>query len=230
MTLKIRWKHLLWLPINGIIAFLLPFTLLGVIKLSQSAYHIIAFVLCTVLAVYYAKSSSLQLRHSIKPGWALGIIFGVFIGLIFLSFASLSNTGFQTEFVDLGAARIILKSILFGIANALLVTVLPFVIVWRAIGEDLSGMFRKSIVAIVTITAVAAVSFLYSLGLPGSLNGDLQTNFLKTMIAGAPTVISGSPFAAPISNIFLQLSEATAEHRGGSLDRAADLQKHILEA
>jgi hypothetical protein len=180
-----------------------------------------------IFAVYYTKSSRLRLRHSIKPGWALGIIFAVFIGMVFLSFASLSGNELQATFASLGASRVIIKSVLFGVANAVLVTVLPFVIVWRAIGEDLSGMLRKSFVAIVAIAAVAAVSFLYSLGLPGSINGDLQSNFLKTMLAGIPTVISGNPLAAPISNIFLQLSEATAE-RGAHLSNSEQPAKKLL--
>jgi hypothetical protein len=216
--LKIRWKHLLWLPVNGALAFLLPALMLGALGASQNMYYAAVVIACGALAVAYARKSGLRIGQSLKPGWALGIIFGVFIGLVFLSFAALSNPGLQNELDRPGAAQTIAKSAIFGIAIAFMATVLPFVIVWRAFGEDSTGLMRKSLIAVTAIVAVAAVTFLYSLGMPGSLPGtgpsgheDLQANFTKTMMAGVPTLISGSPLAAPISHIFLQLSEAAAE-------------------
>ncbi len=147
----------------------------------------------------------------IRPGWAMGIIFGVFIGLVFLSFAAMSNPGFYREFTRPGAAQAVLTSAIRGIAAAILLTVLPFVIVWRAFGEESAGAIRKALIAAAAVVVVAAVSFLYSLGMPGAMQGDLQANFAKTMMAGAPTLISGSPLAAPISHVFLQLSEEAAK-------------------
>ena len=223
--MNIRWKHLLWLPINGALAFLAPASLLGILGIAQGAYYILAFIISTAIAIYYIKSSNYKLGQHLKSGWALGIIFGVFIGLVFMSFASVSNPDIYREFSRAGAAPAIIKSVLLGIAIAVLVTVLPFVIVWRAIGENTQGRLRKSLVAIVAIVAVMAVTFLYSLGLPGSLQGDLQANFMKTMIAGVPTLISGSPLAAPISNIFLQLSEAATQNSNSPRDSAEQSSK-----
>ncbi|OGC94769.1 MAG: hypothetical protein A2W25_03135 [candidate division Zixibacteria bacterium RBG_16_53_22] len=227
MDLKIHWKHLLWLPINGAVAFLAPAALLGILGIGLGAYYIPVFVISTAVAIYYVKSSNYILRHQLKSGWALGIIFGIFIGLIFLSFASVSNPDLYREFSRPGAAPAIIKSIILGVAIAVLVTVLPFMIAWRSFGENTQGVLRKSLVTVAAIAAVAAVTFLYSLGLPGSLpgtdpsgHGDLQANFMKTMLAGVPTLISGSPLAAPISNVFLQLSESAARPDNQQLDSA----------
>jgi hypothetical protein len=217
---NIHWKHLLWLPINGALAFLLPAVVLGAIGASENSYYAAVIIIVCVMAIAYAKKSNLKIMQSLKPGWALGLIFGVFVGLIFLSFAALSNPALHSELARPDALETIIKSALFGIVSAILVTVLPFVIVWRALGDGASGAIRKSIVAVMAIIAVAVVTFLYSFGMPGSLQGDLQAIFTKTMMAGVPTLISGSPLAAPISHVFLHLSEAAAEPSAASLDSA----------
>lgn len=218
-------KHLNWLAVIGAIAFTLPTLLLGVLKLSILTYNIIGFVILSILGWYYARSSKLQIWQSLKPGWALGIILAVFMGLVFLSLASLSNPNLQDELSRADAIPLLARSLLYGLTNAAIVTVFPFIIVWRVFGSAAASRIRKLLVTAIVVVAIGAVSIFYSLGLPGSLQGDFQTNLVKCMLAGVPTIVSGSPLAAPISNFFLQLSEASSAHNPATQDNRTDSKK-----
>jgi hypothetical protein len=209
------WKHLLWIPINAVLVFSLPYLLVSLMGLSRDSYFIWLYIFSIAFIGLYAKLSDFHWAVSLKSGWALGTISGVFIGLIFLSLATISKPALEISFFSASMLPLLWRGLLYGLVSAALVSVFPFVVVWRALSGINPGAFRKFGVTIVAILSIGLMSSLYNLGLSDLKQENLGNQIGKSLIAAVPTIISGSPLAAPISNVLLQMSESVER---GSLD------------
>jgi hypothetical protein len=143
----------------------------------------------------------------LNAGWALGIILGVFIGLAFFSMAYSGSLNSIQDWPRVVIMPLLWQGFVYGLFSAVLISVFPFVVTWRALAGANPGAIRKMAVTLAAVIAVGFVSFLYNLGMSTSNGRSLGDQFRKSMLASVPTIISGSPLAAPISSIFLQVSE-----------------------
>lgn len=199
------WKHIAWLPLNAAVIFLLPILLINVLSLSRNVFYVLLTVIAAGIVWYYTRSTELNFSAWLSPGWALGIILGVFIGLTFISLASLSLPALPANlFLQIASIQLWLI-VLYGLASGILISVFPFMITWRALAGANPGNFRKLTITVVALIAIGATSFLYNFGMLG--DQDIRERMTKSLIASVPTLLSGSPLATPISSVFLQLSE-----------------------
>ena len=206
------WKHIIWLFQAGVLVFGVPFIFSHLLDLPLDLFFAILGIFSIAFFWYYSKSTDLNWGESLSPGWALGIILGAFIGLGFIS-----NTTTQINMTDYYmpafTPAVILRGVVYGILSAILLTIIPFVVIWRAFSGVNPGNLRKVAVTIIAVIALASMSFLYNLGLNGFNNKNLNDDVKMSMIANVPTLISGNPLAGPISNVFLQISRNIALHR-----------------
>jgi hypothetical protein len=209
------WKHLLWIPPNAVLVFGLPYLLVKLLKFSNDIYYIWLYIVSIAFIVIYARLTHFNWGASLKTGWALGTILGVFVGLAFLSLASMSNPAIENSFLSVNIIPLLWRGLLYGLISAILISVFPFIVVWRALSGSNPGGTRKIGVTLVAIISIALMSSLYNLGLSDLRNDNLTNQIGKSMIASVPTIISGSPLAAPISNVLLQISESI---KSGNLD------------
>jgi hypothetical protein len=202
------WKHIIWIPIDAVLVFAVPFLFMNLLKIPVEAYYIWLSILSAVFVFYYARYSKLKWTLSLRPGWALGTIMGVFFGLAFLSTASMSKPNIESSFLSAAMLPYLWRGLLYGLASAVLISVIPFVIVWRALAGVNPGMLKKIAVTAAAVVSIALMSFLYNLGISDLRNTSIKERIEKSMIASIPTLVSGNPLAAPIANVFLQMSES----------------------
>jgi hypothetical protein len=183
----------------------MPLIFSNALKLEPTAYNIILLIAAIALLGFYVWKSRLKWFASIKTGWALGIIMGVFFGLAFLSLASVSlpNPGELSSYLS----GIIIRSFTYGLATGIMISVIPFIVTWRALSGTNPGPWRKIGVTLAAVLSITVISVLYNLGTSGLKDINVEDRIQKSMIASIPTLISGNPLATPISNIFLQVSE-----------------------
>jgi hypothetical protein len=200
------FKHVLWIPINAILAFGLPYIAVSIMKISSDSYFGLVVLLSGGLIIYYSKATQFHWKSSLKTGWALGIIIGIFFGLGILSISSISQPGLVSSFFHLSILPLIWRGFVYGLALAILISVFPFIVIWRALAGASPRFFRKFYVTLAAIAAIFLMTVLYNLGLSGG-GPNIQNRIEKSLIASVPTIISGSPLAAPIAIMFLQVSE-----------------------
>ncbi len=210
------WKHIGWIILNAIPAFGLPFLLVNILKLSTLSYYIWLYIFSAAFIYYYARSTQLKWAVSLKPGWALGTIMGIFFGLAFLSLASTSRPRVEESFLSAAMLPFVWRGLLYGLASAVLISLLPFIIVWRAFAGAYPGIPRKLGVTCIAVVSIAFMSFLYNLGLSDFNQNTVKSQVGKSLIASVPTLVSGNPLAAPITNVFLQVSESVVSGGGAA--------------
>ncbi len=202
------WKHIIWIPIDAILVFGLPYLLVNLLEFSPEAYYIWLGIFSAVFVFYYAKYTKLKWTLSLKPGWALGTIMGVFFGLAFLSFAFMAKPNIENSFFGAAMLPYLWRGLIYGLASAVLISVFPFMVIWRALAGVNPGTMKKIGLTAAAVVSIALMSFLYNFGISDFNRTSLREQVSKSMIASVPTLISGNPLAAPIANVFLQMSES----------------------
>lgn len=203
------WKHIAWLPVNAALSFVLPNILLRQFRIPFNLYCVVLAMVVAAAIWYYARASKIKWSGSLKPGWALGLIFGVFFGLAFMSLTSASRPNLHALILNSPTIPLILQGPLYGLASSLLISGLPFVITWRALAGTNPGNLRKAAVTTAAVLAIASNAALYNIGMPDS-NGSIGQRIKNSLAASIPTIVSGNPLASPISNMFLQVSQPVA--------------------
>lgn len=211
---------MIWLAAAAALVFLLPLVFVGLLRAPAPAFYMILMICSAGFIWRYARSSNLQWSESLKHGWALGTILSVFLGLAFISISGAPVS--LNAMLHLGIAPVIWRGLLYGLVSGILISVIPFVVVWRALAGPNPGLMRRVGVTLVAGISISLMSLLFNLGMSGFNGRGIQNQVKMSVIVSAPTLISGSPLAAPLSNIFLQVSETAVSLEQA---RAADSEK-----
>lgn len=223
------WKHLIWILYAAALLLGLPFLFVHLLNIPIDFYYLVFLLSSIVFVIAYRKYSVFKIRPSLKIGWALGFILAVFTGLGFISL-SLSDSLRFSEFISrLGEPIILWRGIAFGLASGVMISTLPFVIVWRSLAGHNPGNMRKTGIIFMAVVSIAILSFCHNLGLTG-FSGKMNNQIQKNVIAGLPTLLSGNPMAAALAGTFLSVSEAVQHDEKPSSPPAeniiADNPKH----
>ncbi len=184
----------------------LPYLFVRWLKVPFDVYSFI-FLACSVMFVAaYRKYSSFEIRSSLKTGWALGFVLALFVGSGFVSIALSESLKFADFVNRLSRPVTLWRGITFGLAAGVMISTLPFVVVWRSLAGDNPGKLRKMGVTILAAISIAFLSFCHNIGLTGYRGIDSQVR--RNMIAGLPTLLSGNPLAAMVAGTFMAVSDA----------------------
>ena len=198
-----NWKHIVWLPVVCVLLYGMSYLFNKILSFGANGFGLAFSAVAIAFLWYYRKRTALSLKPALNSGWALGLILAVFIGLALLSYtiAFRSDPGMEISLLDV--PKTILPGILFGIASATIISVLPFIIVWRAFAGPAPGTMRKAGVILTAIAAIIVTSLSYNVGRSGFDRDQVERNVKLSLLTGIPTLISGNPLASPITGAFL---------------------------
>ncbi len=194
--------------------FGLPLLFVNLFKVPIDLYYLIFLLSTAGFLLYYKKSSSLKARASLKSGWALGFILAVFFGFGFISYSLVDSPEVLGMFKNINFMVVLWRGIIFGLASAIMISVFPFVVTWRALAGAHPGNFRRIGVIVIAVFFIALTSFSYSMGLTGLNRDNMRDRITMNLIASIPTLVSGNPMAAPIAGAFKEISKMVKTENG----------------
>jgi hypothetical protein len=198
------WKHILWVFGGSIMFFLLPLIAFHLLDMSTDLYYFVFLLASLAFLSVYRKKSALNLKSSIKSGWALGLILAVFFGLGFISYyLTVSTEGAGNTNITV----IIWRGLAFGFFSGVLLSAFPFVATWRAFAGTTPGRLRRVGVVIIAAFSVTLMSFSHNIGMIGPDMNKIEKQVKVELIASLPTLLSGNPIASPITKTFFRVSK-----------------------
>jgi hypothetical protein len=205
VNLNIRgWKHIFWVLGGSVMVYLLPLIAIHLLGMTTDIYYLLFLITTLTFLSVYRKKSNLDVKTSIKSGWALGLILAVFFGLGFISYyLTVSADGAGTSRMTV----ILWRGLAFGFFSGVLLSAFPFVATWRALAGKNPGRLRRVGVVMVASFSVMLMSFSHSVGMIGMDMQKIQKQVKAEFIASLPTLLSGNPLAAPITETFFRVSE-----------------------
>jgi hypothetical protein len=156
--------QLRWFAAAALIGFAVPYLGSSTLELQHDVYLGIYFVIVIALFAAYTVATGLDLREVARRHWKLGVALGLVLGFVLVrnvlsedKTAHPSGSYFIFELIWRGGV--------YGAVDALLLTVLPCLVVYRSLGGRLAtwrrrlGYFAASLALVMTITAVYHIGY-----------------------------------------------------------------------
>ena len=197
--------QLRWLAAAAGVGFAVPFIGSSVLDLQHDVYLGIYFAAVLALWWAYTTATRLDVRSVVLRNWKLGVALGLVFGValvrnVFSEDSTPHPDGAYYWF------ELVWRGGIYGAIDALLLTVLPCVMVYRALGGPLRSWGRRlsyfsvSLILIVTLTAV------YHLGYSQYREDGLGAPETGNTIISMPMLLSANPIGSIADHAAMHIS------------------------
>jgi len=206
-------SHWAWLAGGFVLAFAVPFLLTHIVHVSQNLFTGLYALAVSCLFAGWVRTTGYDIRVAIRRRWPMALALGT-LGAILLSIIVMGATRTRSPSGTIKiAADVIWGGIVYGVTDALLLSVFPILLLFAALGTTLGTRARGK-------AAIAAASMLVSLGLtvtnlagynhfrPGKIAEPLTGD----LIWSVPTLLTLNPIASPIAHAGLHVSAVLQDH------------------
>lgn len=197
--------QLRWFAAAAVVGFAVPFIGSSTLGLHHDVYLGIYFIVVLALFAAYAYFTRLDVAAAARRNWKLGVALGVVFG-----FALVRNvlTEDKTPHPSGGyfVFELIWRGGIYGAVDALLLTVLPCLVVFRALGGHLGtwrrrlAYFGASLALVMTITAV------YHLGFAQYREDGVGAPETGNTIISMPMLLSANPLGSIADHAAMHMS------------------------
>jgi D-alanyl-D-alanine carboxypeptidase len=202
-----RRRHWYWLGVGLGLLFLLPFALTDLVSLHRDLYY--GIYIGTVVAFVGAwigcanDSPRAVLLRNWRAGVGLGAVFVAAMVAIVLSEPATD----RPDGLAFGAA-VVWRGVLYGLADGLILSAFPILAVFAAFAGTRLLERRPGKIAVGALGLVVSLLFtaVYHLGYPDFRGEKLRKPLVGDVIWSLPTLVTLSPFGAPIAHAGLHVS------------------------
>lgn len=203
-----------WLAAAAAVGFAVPFVGSSILGLQHDLYLGIYFVAVLWLWTAYATATRLDFRAVLvrnwKPGVVLGLVFGVFlVRNVFSENGTPRPSGAYYWF------ELLWRGGIYGAIDALLLTVLPCVIVYRALGGRLPSWRRRLGYFGVSLVLIAALTAVYHLGFTQYRRDGVRAPETGNVIISMPMLLTANPIGSIADHMAMHISAVTHEYETG---------------
>jgi hypothetical protein len=197
--------QLRWFATAAAVGFAVPFVGSSLLGLQHDVYLGIYFVSVLALWAAYAVSTQLSLRETFRRHWKLGVALGVVFGValvrnVFSEDATPRPDGAYYVF------ELIWRGGLYGAMDALLLTVLPCLVVYRALGGHLASWRRRLAYFGASLALVMAITAVYHLGFAQYREDGVGAPETGNTIISMPMLLSTNPIGSIADHAAMHVS------------------------
>ena len=203
--------QLRWFAVAALIGFSVPFVGSSVLGLDHDIYLLIYFASVLGLFATYAAATELDVRDAFtrhwKPSVALGVVFGIaLIRNVLAEDATPRPDGAYYVF------ELIWRGAIYGAVDALLLTVLPCLVVYRALGGRLSTWRRRIAYFAASLALVMTITAVYHLGFEQYREDGVGAPETGNTIISMPMLLSTNPVGSIADHAAMHVSAVAHEY------------------
>jgi hypothetical protein len=202
-----RWRHVLWLAASVPFAFAVPFLLADTLDLDRDLFYGLYATAVTAFVAGWARHTGLA-RRDLTRNWRWGLGLGV-AGAAVMALVALRTddaTDRPGGFAFLGA--LLWRGVVYGATDGVLLSVFPILAVFAAFAGTRLRATRRGTVAVGAFALLASLllTAVYHLGYSDFRSDKLRKPLVGDVVWSAPTLLTLSPFGAPIAHVGLHVS------------------------
>jgi hypothetical protein len=156
--------QLRWYAAAVVIGLAVPFLGSSVLELQHDVYLGLYFAIVVALFGSYVVATGLDVRATVRRRWKPGVALGIIVGVALVRNV-LSEDATPRPDGAYFVFELIWRGGIYGAVDAMLLTVLPCLVVYRGLGGELAtwrrrvAYFAASLALVMTITAVYHLGF-----------------------------------------------------------------------
>jgi hypothetical protein len=201
-------SHLLWVPAAALLGFAIAAIFAGLLHLPRNIYLIPYVALVSLFFYAFMRWSGLSTINLLRHNWVWGVIVAVLLGMFTVNNILSQPASTRSEGLSL-AFNILWVGVVYGLVDALLLSVLPVLATWGAFSALgwTAHWWGKIPVGFIAILLGLFVTISYHLGYPecrvaGGLFGPTLGNGAMTL----GYVLTNNPISAIFSHIAMHVA------------------------
>lgn len=198
-------RHWAWLGAGLLYGFLVPFVLADVLEINRDLFYGLYALAVAGLFAAWSWDTGYDLRTAITRRWPWAVGLGLGAGAL-LSFIVLRTEDATTrpDGAEL-VAQVAWRGIVYGLADGLLLSAFPILIVFAAFaGTKLNRRLRgKVVIGVVALVATMVMTAVYHAGYSDFRSDKVRRPLTGDVMWSVPTLVTLNPIGAPIAHATL---------------------------
>ena len=197
--------QLRWFAAATVVGFAVPFVGSSLLELQHDLYLGIYFAAVLGLCVGYALATQLDLRATFTRHWRLGLALGVVFGFVLVRNVLSGDTTPKPD----GAYylfELAWRGGIYGTMDALLLTVLPCLVVYRGLGGQLASWRLRLTYFAASLALVMMITAVYHLGYAQYRDDGVGAPETGNTIISMPMLLSTNPIGSLADHAAMHIS------------------------
>lgn len=191
-----------WFAAAALIGFTVPFVFSG---LQHDLYLAIYFAAVIGLFWAYVVATGTDLHAAVRRHWKLGLALGAVFGIalirnVFSEDSTPHPSGAYYWF------ELLWRGGIYGAVDAILLTVIPCLVVFRAMGEELGSWGRRLAYFGISLALVLTITAVYHLGYSQYRQDGVKAPETGNTIISMPMLLSTNPLGSIIDHSAMHIS------------------------
>ena len=198
-------NQLRWFAAAAVISFAVPFLGSSVFGLQHDIYLGIYFVVVLAVFAAYVSATGLDVHATVHRQWRLGVALGIIMGALLVRNVSSEDATSRPD----GAYfvfELIWRGGICGAADALLLTVLPCLVVYRALGGRLATWRRRIAYFAASLVLVMSITAIYHLGFEQYRQDGVGAPEAGNTLISVPMLLSTNPIGSVADHMAMHIS------------------------
>lgn len=197
--------QLRWFAAAAVVSFAVPFIGSSVLGLQHDVYLGIYFAVVLAGFTVYALATSLDVRATVRRHWKLGVALGIAFGIalvknVFSGKATPHPHGSYYVF------ELVWRGGIYGAVDALLLTVLPCLVVYRALGGHLATWRRRIAYFAASLALILSITAIYHLGFAQYRHDGVGQPETGNTLISMPMLLSTNPIGSIADHMAMHIS------------------------
>jgi hypothetical protein len=197
--------QLRWFAAASVVSFAVPFVFSSVLGLQHDVYLGIYFAVVLVGFAVYAVATGLDIRTTLRRHWKLGVLLGVVFGFALVRNV-LSDQATPHPHGSYYVFELIWRGGFYGAVDALLLTVLPCLVAYRALGGHLTTWRRRGAYRATSLALVVTITGIYHLGYTQYRHDGIGQPETGNVLISMPMLLSANPIGSIADHMAMHVS------------------------
>jgi len=204
---KAWYAYLAWIAAAALLGFTMSAVFAGILRLPRSLYLVPYVVFASAFLYAYVRWSGLAIGDLFRQHWIWGLVGAVLLTMFTVNNILSQPTSPRSEGITL-AFDILWSGVVYGLVDALLLSVLPVLAAWQAFTllNWTASWQGKILVGVIAVFASLFVTVSYHLGYPEYRGGGLFGPAIGNTAMTLGYLITNNPLAAVVSHIAMHIA------------------------
>ncbi len=201
------WVHLLWVLAAAVLGLLVSFVFAGVLQLPRRWFVAVYALVVSLFLYRYARWCGVKRWTQARQRWGWGLV-GAGVAGAFVVSNVLSQPASPTPQGLALVFDLLWLGVVYGLLDALLLSVLPVYAVWQAFTAlGWTGRWPKRlVVGGVAVVASLLVTVTYHWGYPEFRGGQVMAPVLGNGVMSLAYLLTTNPLAALLSHVAMHVT------------------------
>jgi hypothetical protein len=197
-------RNLRFLASGVLLAFALPFVLTDLVTIDRDLYYGVYAASVVALFWLWLRGAGRPVWQVLTRNWRYGVALAVLFGAVLVAIA-LKEGATSRPHGWTFAAALAWRGVVYGLADGLLLSTFPILVVFAAFGKQRT---KRAVAGIAALALAASLAFtaVYHLGYADFRGSKLRKPVAGDVIWSAPTLLTLSPVGAPLAHAALHVT------------------------